>query len=170
MQLITNQFVLVAPDCKATTAVVPSRKGGKETVPVIQHELLTTKPYTLTLEDLIFETHVRRLGLTAAEAKARKKDLWRELFAKSHACMRASALPKQYGWGVNYDAKPPRPGADGVGRVPPVRGRRGRRGGTDAGDAHGLMIASGSVTSAQTSAGRRPPRHDSRFSFGHSGR
>ncbi len=105
MQLITNQFVLVAPDCKATAAVVPSPKGGKETVPVIQHELLTTKPYTLTLEDLIFATHVRRLGLTVAEAKAQKKEIWRELFAKSHACMRASALPKQYGWGVHYDAQ-----------------------------------------------------------------
>ena len=103
MELITNQFVLVAPDSKTTTAVVPAPKGGKDTVPVIQHRLLTTKPYALTLEDLIFETHVRRLGLTAAEAKVRRKEIWRELFAKSHACMRASALPKQYGWGVHYD-------------------------------------------------------------------
>ena len=103
MQLITNQFVRVAPDCKATAAVVPVPKGGKDTVPVIQHRLLTTEPYSFTLEDLIYETHVLRLGLTAAEAKARKKEIWRELFAKSHACMRASALPKQYGWGVHYD-------------------------------------------------------------------
>src|SRR6476620_11728683 len=105
MQLITNSFVLVAPDCKVTAAVAPVPKGGKDTVPVIQHELLTTRPYTLTLQDLIFETHVRRLGLSPAETKARKAEIWKELFAKSHACMRASALPKQYGWGVHYDAK-----------------------------------------------------------------
>ena len=26
-----------------------------------------------------------------------------ELFAKPQACMRASSLPKRYGWGVHYD-------------------------------------------------------------------
>jgi hypothetical protein len=105
VQLITNSFVLVAPDTKTAAAVVPQPKGGKDTMPVIQHDLLTNRPYALTLEELIFETHVRRLGLSAAEAKARKTAIWKELFAKSHACMRASALPKQYGWGVHYDEK-----------------------------------------------------------------
>jgi hypothetical protein len=103
MELITDTFVLVATDCPVTKAVVPAPRGDKPTIAVIEHELLTTKPYTLTLEDLLFEVYVRRQELTRAEVKARGKALRAELFAKSHACMRASPLPKKYGWGVHYD-------------------------------------------------------------------
>src|SRR5262249_52523720 len=73
-------------------------------VAVIQYELLSAKPYSLTLEDLIFETHVRRLGLSKAEAKARRAAIRAELFSKAHPCMRASPLTKRYGWGVHHDA------------------------------------------------------------------
>ena len=101
---ITDTFVRVAPDCPATAAEVPVSRGGLPTVAALQHELLTAKPYALTLEDLIFETHVRRLGLSRAEAKARRSAIRAELFAKPHPCMRASPLTKRYGWGVHHDA------------------------------------------------------------------
>jgi hypothetical protein len=104
METITNTFVLVAPDCPATSAVVPVAKGTSAPVHLIQYQLLTAKPYTLTLEDLIFETHVRRMGISKAEAKGRAAEIRAELFSKPYACMRASALPKKYGWGVHYDA------------------------------------------------------------------
>ena len=103
MKPIINTFVLVAPDCKATTGTVPTPRGEKPTVAVLQYELLTAQPYALTLEDLIFETHVRRAGLSQEEAKAKAKAIRKELFAKPHACMRASQLTKQYGWGVHHD-------------------------------------------------------------------
>ncbi len=98
MLTITDTFVLVAADCPATVAEVPAARGGSPTVAVVQYELLATAPYSLTLEDLIFETHLRRTGepRTAAGRAA--------LFAKSHPCMRASPLPKRYGWGVHHDA------------------------------------------------------------------
>jgi hypothetical protein len=101
---ITNTFVLVAPDCPVTAAVVPTAKGDTPAVAVVQYELLTAKPYSLTLEDLIFETHIRRTGIPKAEAKARAAAIRAELFAKPHPCMRASPLPKRYGWGVHHDA------------------------------------------------------------------
>jgi hypothetical protein len=101
---ITDTFVRVAPDCPAKTAEVPAPRGGLPTVAVIQHELLTAKPYALTIEDLIFETHIRRLGLSKGKAKARGAAIRAELFAKSHPCMRASPLTKRYGWGVHHDA------------------------------------------------------------------
>ncbi|HKB39826.1 MAG TPA: DUF6157 family protein [Gemmataceae bacterium] len=105
MKTITDTFVLVAPDCPVTAAVVPAARGTKTPVHVIQYELLTARPYRFTLEDLIFETHVRRAGVSKAEAQRRAAEIRAELFARPHACMRASALPKKYGWGVHYDGE-----------------------------------------------------------------
>jgi hypothetical protein len=104
MELITNTFVLVARDCPVSTSVVPVAKTANPPVHVIQYELLTSRPYTLTLEDLIFETYIRREGIAKGEARARAEQIRAELFRKPHACMRASALPKKYGWGVHYDS------------------------------------------------------------------
>ena len=105
MKTIVDTFVLVAADCPVAAAVVPAAKGAKLTVPVIQYELLTARPYRLTHEDLIFETHVRRLGLSKVEARGRAAEIRAGLFGKPQACMRASALPKTYGWGVHYDGR-----------------------------------------------------------------
>lgn len=103
MKPITDTFVLVAPDCPLTSAVAPPARGGNPTVAVIQHELLTARPYALTLEDLILATHVRRAGLSDSEAASRADEIRALLFAKPHPCMRASPLPKTYGWGVHHD-------------------------------------------------------------------
>ena len=105
VKAITNTFVLVASDCPVTTAVVPAATGTAPTAPVIQHELLTAQPYVLDLEALIFETHVRRAGLSPVQDEAQAAAIRAELFAKPHACMRASALPKRYGWSVHYDSR-----------------------------------------------------------------
>ena len=103
MKEITNTFVLVASDCPVTSAIVPTAKGANPSIAVIQHELLTARPYTLTLEDLIFAVHVRRAGLSQTEAQAQASAIRSKLFAKPQACMRTSPLPKRYGWGVHYD-------------------------------------------------------------------
>src|SRR5437763_2953190 len=105
METITDTFVLVAPDCPVNTAAVPAANGARPTVPVVQYELLTARPYQFTLEDLIFETHVRRAVLSRAEAQARAGAIRAELFGKPQACMRASALPKKYGRGVHSDGR-----------------------------------------------------------------
>ncbi|HEX6985448.1 MAG TPA: DUF6157 family protein [Planctomycetaceae bacterium] len=98
-----DTFILVAPDCPVTSAVVPVAKGERIPVHVLQYDLLTAEPYRYTHEDLVFETFVRREGITAADARARSAEIRAELFRKPHACLRASALPKRYGWGVHYD-------------------------------------------------------------------
>ena len=105
MEAITNTFVKVAPDCPVTAAVVPVAKGAAPSVAVLQHELLTSRPYALTLEDLIFEVHVRRAGLSSAEARVQAAAIRDRLFARPQACMRASPLPKRYGWGVHHDGR-----------------------------------------------------------------
>lgn len=105
MQLITNTFVLVAEDCPVHTGVTPSLRGGQPTIASLQHELLLAKPYKLTLKDLMLAVHLRREGLSAVDAKAMAKEIHEKLFGKPYPCMRASPLPKKFGWGVHYDAK-----------------------------------------------------------------
>ena len=101
--LITDTFVLVAPDSARAAAALPAVKAGKDTIAVIQHELLSAQPYTYTLEHLIFATHLRRHDLTEDTAASQVDAIGALLFAKPYACMRASPLPKQFGWGVHYD-------------------------------------------------------------------
>jgi hypothetical protein len=104
MSEITNTFVQVAPDSSAIKAMIPQARGGKKTIQVIQYELLTANPYSLTLNDLIFEIFVLRNKISSSDLEIQKPVLWAELFTKPHPCMRASMLPKKYGWGVHYDA------------------------------------------------------------------
>jgi hypothetical protein len=96
-------FIQVAPDCPVTAAVVPVAKGEKKSVPVLEYELLSARPYSLTQEQLLFEVYVRHKGIPPGEVKAHRKKLWNEFFSKPHACLRASSLPKKYGWGVHFN-------------------------------------------------------------------
>jgi hypothetical protein len=104
MEPILNTFVTVAADCPVEAAETPPRKDENPSVAALQFELLQARPYELTLEDLIYEVHRRREHpgkLTAVQAK----QIRTVLFSKSHPCMRASPLPKRYGWGVHHDAQ-----------------------------------------------------------------
>lgn len=105
MELIKNTFVRVATDCPALVGTVPTLRGGEPTIASLQHELLIARPYCLTLEDLILAVHLKRQGLTKAEGEAMADELRMQLFGKPYPCMRASPLPKKFGWGVHYDAK-----------------------------------------------------------------
>ena len=103
MLSIVNTFVQVAPDSSALKAVIPEARGDKKTIQVIQYELLTNNPYSLTLNDLIFEIFVLRNNISSTDLEFHKTTIWAELFAKPQPCMRTSMLPKKYGWGVHYD-------------------------------------------------------------------
>ena len=97
-------FITVARDCPVSHSIVPTATGAAKPIHLIQYELLTNHPYTFTGQELIFETHIRRLGLSEDEVAAKRDELWNELFSKPHACLRSSALAKKYGWGFHYDS------------------------------------------------------------------
>ncbi len=86
-----NQFIEIAPDSPTQHAVVPQPKNAK--------------PYGYTLEELKFATHLKHKQIPPAAVKAHRQQLWDEYFAKPCACMRASPLTKQYGWGAHYDER-----------------------------------------------------------------
>ncbi len=98
-------FIQVAPDCPAKAAVVPAARGEKKSIAVLESELLSGKPYYYTQEELQFEVHLRHKGISASELKSRRNELWAEFFSKPHACLRASSLPKKYGFGIHFDAQ-----------------------------------------------------------------
>ena len=99
----TNTFIEAADDCPEATGTIPPVRGDKPSVAVLEYELLSKQPYKYTRDELLFVVHVTRLGLTPADLKLHGKQIHAELFAKTHACMRASPLPKRYGWGIHHD-------------------------------------------------------------------
>lgn len=102
MKAITDTFVLVAEDCPARLGTVPP-PGATPSRASLEHALLTAAPYALTLEDLIYEVHLRHKALVPEETAGGAAALRAALFARPHPCMRASPLPKRYGWGVHHD-------------------------------------------------------------------
>lgn len=92
-----DTFITASPDSKVDHGAVPTKAGS---IAQLQHALLAARPYALTSDDLLFEVHAIRSSIAdvdRGEARA-------TFFAKSQACLRASPLVKQYGWGVHHDS------------------------------------------------------------------
>lgn len=101
----TNTFIQVAPDCPVVSGVEPVARGESKPIHVIQYELLRDNPYLFTHEELLFEVHIRHKGITSEQLQTERAIIWDQLFQKMHPCLRASLLPKKYGWGIHYDAQ-----------------------------------------------------------------
>lgn len=101
----TNMVVVVAPDCPVYEGVEPVSKRDSKPAHVIQYELLSENPYRYTFEEQLFEVFLRHKGYPADMAVEEREQIREELLSKSHPCMRASMLPKKYGWGVHYNAE-----------------------------------------------------------------
>lgn len=100
-----DTFIRVAPDCPTKVAVVPAAKGDKKSVAVLEFELLSGKSYFYTQEELQFAVHVRHKAIPETEQASRRRELWAAFFSKPRACLRASPLPKTYGWGIHFNAE-----------------------------------------------------------------
>ncbi|TMR89147.1 DUF6157 family protein [Nonomuraea basaltis] len=98
-----STLIAVADDCAASGGVIPSAKGGKKTVAVLQFEMIAGAPHGLTQADVLFETWLLRQDLPEEPSEEKRAELRARFFARSQACMRASPLPKTYGWGLLFD-------------------------------------------------------------------
>lgn len=98
-----DTFILIAPDSSATRGTAPPQREGAPSIAAIEFTLLSAKPYGYTQEELLFAVHLHREGISPAEARSKHDSLWDQFFSKSRACLRASALPKKYGWGLHFN-------------------------------------------------------------------
>ncbi len=98
----TNTFLSVAEDCRSATGLVPPDRAGAPTVAGIQHAMLAAQPGRWTQEDVLFASSPAVRGPADLGEEERER-LWHEFFARPRACLRASPLPKTFGWGLHYD-------------------------------------------------------------------
>ena len=98
----TNTFISVAEDCRARTGEIPAERGGAPTVAGVQYAMLAAAPGRWTQEDVLLASSPGVRGRTDLG----EQDLERlrvEYFAQPRACLRASPLPKTFGWGLHFD-------------------------------------------------------------------
>ncbi|WP_433943131.1 DUF6157 family protein [Paenibacillus sp. SN-8-1] len=98
-----NTFIVISTDCPVTTSTVPVSSRAKKTVYEIEFDLLSNNPYRYTEAELIYEIHIRHKELEEAYVLAHADEIWEDLFRKPHPCLRASQLPKKFGWGIHYN-------------------------------------------------------------------
>jgi len=96
-----NTFIEIAEDSPTDTAELPPQKGEKKSVANWQFEKLYDRPYELSSDDVLFEVHAIRKGLSPGELDEHRA----AYFSKGQPCFRASPLTKRYGWGVHYNAE-----------------------------------------------------------------
>jgi hypothetical protein len=100
----TNSFIAVADDCPATSGEVPPERSGGPTVASTQYAMLAAAPGHWTQEDVLLASSPGLRG-RADVSESELAHLRTEYFAKPRACLRASPLPKTFGWGLHYDAQ-----------------------------------------------------------------
>lgn len=99
-----NTFIAVAEDCRAATGEVPPERAGRATVAAIQYAMLVAAPGRWTQEDVQLASSLEVRGRDDL-SKEELERLRQDYFARPRACLRASPLPKTFGWGLHYDAE-----------------------------------------------------------------
>lgn len=108
-----DTLILISDDCPVSESQIPVSNRKKKTVAEIEYELLNGKPAFYTQDELQFEVHMKHKDISEAKRDAEKV----RFLEKSRACMRASALPKRFGWGIYFDS-------DGKAKLVPVESKR----------------------------------------------
>lgn len=98
-----DTFITVSADCPAERGTVPAARKTGPTKPGIEYELLADKPYEYTQEQLLFETYIRHKQVPAEQLAARGDEIREAFFKTPQPCLRASMLPKKYGWGLHFN-------------------------------------------------------------------
>jgi len=94
-----DTFIMVADDSRVTTGTQPLVKSDNVSIVARQFAMISERPYAHTSEDVIFDVHADRAGISGEDRpKARQ-----EYFSKGRPCLRASDLAKKYGWGIHCD-------------------------------------------------------------------
>ncbi|KQT17956.1 hypothetical protein ASG31_04250 [Chryseobacterium sp. Leaf404] len=93
-----NTFIEVAADCPVKfSEAPPSRKTA--TAGEIQYEMIRSKPYHYSSDDVVFEVFARKKDLTDEERDNERA----KFFSKGQPCLRSSVLCKRYGFGIHHN-------------------------------------------------------------------
>jgi hypothetical protein len=92
-----NTFIAASADCKAVNGTEPAKA---DTIAGRQYRLIADHPYGHTSDDVLFEVFSLR-NAVPEDGKVAAREAF---FARSQACLRASPLVKQFGWGIHHDA------------------------------------------------------------------
>ncbi|WP_104381870.1 DUF6157 family protein [Sphingobacterium sp. HMA12] len=93
-----DTFIEVAKDTGVSKGNIPPKRARK-TVAEMQYELIAQFPYKYTSDELLFKIYAERNTLVQDVYEEAK----RIFFSKGQACLRASPLPKKYGFGIHCD-------------------------------------------------------------------
>ncbi len=99
-----DTFIQIAPDSKTVEPVVPQPRGGNKSIACIEFDLISNNPYRFTQEEIQFLVFLEREGMSRPKEPDRHR-LWGSFFSKPRPCLRSSSLPKNYGWGLHFDAE-----------------------------------------------------------------
>ncbi len=94
-----NTLIDLAEDCPVSTSEEPPIKT-KPTVANYQFDIIKKDPYKLTSDDIIFGGFAKRNDIPDSEFEEEKN----KFFSRGQACLRASPLPKRYGWAIHHDS------------------------------------------------------------------
>jgi hypothetical protein len=94
----TSTFIEVADDCAEELGVAPPERAER-TVARVHYDLLSSRPYGYTSDDVVFAAFAERHDIAAGALD----DARREFFSKGQPCLRSSPLGKRYGWGIHFD-------------------------------------------------------------------
>jgi hypothetical protein len=100
-----DTFITIAADCPAATGRVPPDKKNGKTKAGIEFHLVSEHPYEYTQEDLLYEVHIRHKEIPQEELAEKGTQIRDEFFQKPMACLRASMLPKKFGWGIHFNTE-----------------------------------------------------------------
>ena len=95
-----DTLIDLAEDCPSSTSEEPPVKA-KPSVANYQFETIKKSPYKWTSDDVIFGGFARRNDIPDSEYEDEKD----KFFAKGQACLRASPLPKRYGWAIHHNSE-----------------------------------------------------------------
>jgi Family of unknown function (DUF6157) len=98
-----DTFITVSKDCPVERGLIPPEKKNGKSKPGIEYELIFNDPYGYTQEELLYETYIRHKEISEEELSNRGEEIRSGFFAKPMACLRASMLPKKYGWGLHFN-------------------------------------------------------------------
>lgn len=94
-----STFIEVADDCPVLIATEPPLNPQKKSSARLAFEWLMQNPHVYTSDDLLFALYAQKQEVEENALPALRESF----FSKGQPCMRASDLPKKFGWGVHFD-------------------------------------------------------------------